>query len=215
MQLKAAANTRFINYSTETKKLMGMFMYANRLDDSPYKDYFTQKIWDSLIEDITKAFCVVFGLPLTHPLTCAVDSGLIALPVLSKYLQIVKAKAKVNENKDSNNDTEYFNNDSNQNNIKKDSKISYTNWYDQNELATEISLPDNLFFHSVFACPVSKEQSTTQNKPMMMPCGHTICKDSLEALSKSHRGVTPYSGKFKCPYCPEISHFSQAKNVYF
>ena len=36
----------------------------------------------------------------------------------------------------------------------------------------------------MFACPVSKEQSTEQNPPMMMNCGHVITKDSLQKLRK-------------------------------
>ncbi len=31
-------------------------------------------------------------------------------------------------------------------------------------------------FYSIFACPVSKEQSSEENPPMMLPCGHVLCK---------------------------------------
>jgi hypothetical protein len=62
-----------------------------------------------------------------------------------------------------------------------------TEWSQQDELPVEIPLPDDLRFHSVFACPVSKEQATASNPPMMMPCGHVICKESLTRLSKSSR----------------------------
>src|SRR6266404_6722836 len=48
----------------------------------------------------------------------------------------------------------------------------------------EIPLPAENRYHSVFACPVSKDQSTEQNPPMMMSCGHVVSKDSLHKLSK-------------------------------
>ncbi|KAF2246600.1 hypothetical protein BU26DRAFT_521053 [Trematosphaeria pertusa] len=81
-----------------------------------------------------------------------------------------------------------------------------TEWTTQNELPVEIPLPPSYHFHSIFVCPVSKEQSTDQNPPMMMPCGHVIADESLQRLSKGAR--------FKCPYCPSESHPRDAKKVF-
>ncbi|CAG8782989.1 6394_t:CDS:2, partial [Gigaspora rosea] len=76
-------------------------------------------------------------------------------------------------------------------------------WSQQDELPVEVPLTDDMRFHSIFACPVSKEQSSEDNPPMMMPCGHVICKESLNKLSKGN-------GRFKCPYCPSESTSNQA-----
>lgn len=81
-----------------------------------------------------------------------------------------------------------------------------TEWTTENELPVEIPLPPSYQFHSIFVCPVSKEQTTDQNPPMMMPCGHVIAQESLLRLSKG--------GKFKCPYCPGESHPRDAKKVF-
>ncbi|KAI9470604.1 MAG: CTLH/CRA C-terminal to lish motif domain-containing protein, partial [Benjaminiella poitrasii] len=86
-----------------------------------------------------------------------------------------------------------------------------TEWSAQNELPVEIPLMEELRYHSVFACPVSKEQATDTNPPMMMPCGHVICKESLTRLSRNSRT----SSRFKCPYCPSESSADQAVQVYF
>ncbi|KAG0266300.1 hypothetical protein BG011_002708 [Mortierella polycephala] len=90
-------------------------------------------------------------------------------------------------------------------------KAKKTEWSQQSELPpVEINLTDDTKFHSIFACPVSKEQASEENPPMMMVCGHVVCKESLQKLC---RGSSSY--RFKCPYCPSELVASQAKNVYF
>ncbi|ORZ14281.1 CTLH/CRA C-terminal to lish motif domain-domain-containing protein [Lobosporangium transversale] len=89
-------------------------------------------------------------------------------------------------------------------------KAKKTEWSQQSELPVEINLTDNTKFHSIFACPVSKEQATEENPPMMMVCGHVICKESLVKLGRGNANQ-----RFKCPYCPTESMISQAKNVFF
>ncbi|KAJ4366260.1 hypothetical protein N0V83_007896 [Neocucurbitaria cava] len=84
-------------------------------------------------------------------------------------------------------------------------KEKRTEWTTQNELPVEIPLPSTYHFHSIFVCPVSKEQTTDANPPMMMPCGHVVAQESLDKLSKG--------GRFKCPYCPGESHARDARKV--
>jgi hypothetical protein len=81
-----------------------------------------------------------------------------------------------------------------------------TSWTTAQELPVEIVLPEGYQFHSVFVCPVSKEQSTDSNPPVMLPCAHIIARESMERISK---GL-----KFKCPYCPNDCHPRDAKVVY-
>ena len=85
-------------------------------------------------------------------------------------------------------------------------QIKRTEWTSANELSVEIPLPPAYYFHSIFVCPVSKEQTTDQNPPMMMPCGHVVAQESLQKLSKG--------SKFKCPYCPMESRPQDATKVY-
>lgn len=85
-------------------------------------------------------------------------------------------------------------------------KAKRTEWTSENELPVETPLPPSYMFHSIFVCPVSKEQCTDRNPPMMMPCGHLVAEESLKRLSKGSR--------FKCPYCPNESHPREARKVF-
>ncbi|KAF8321560.1 hypothetical protein DL93DRAFT_2072274 [Clavulina sp. PMI_390] len=82
-----------------------------------------------------------------------------------------------------------------------------TEWTAEDELPVEIPVPPENRYHSIFACPVSKEQATEMNPPMMLSCGHVLNKDSVQKLMKNGTRV-------KCPYCP-VESTTPAQRVYF
>ena len=62
-------------------------------------------------------------------------------------------------------------------------------------------------FHSVFSCPVSRDESS---HPVMLRCGHVISKSSMDRLPRSGGRLL-----FKCPTCPIEVAPNQARVLCF
>jgi len=82
-------------------------------------------------------------------------------------------------------------------------------WQVMKQLPIPIDIRPEFQYHSVFVCPVLREQSSDENPPMRMPCGHVVSKQSIMKLSKSS------SRPFKCPYCPSEAVASHCKQLHF
>ena len=81
-------------------------------------------------------------------------------------------------------------------------------WSQTGELPVEVPIQDEHRYHSLFVCPVSKEQSSETNPAMLLKCGHMLCKESMTTLAKN-------SSKLKCPYCPILTKLDEAVRLYF
>lgn len=82
-------------------------------------------------------------------------------------------------------------------------------WQAMKQLPVPLDLGREFQFHSIFVCPVSRDQATDENPPMLMPCSHVLCKQSIVKLSKSSTRT------FKCPYCPLEATVAQCRQLYF
>jgi len=142
-----------------------------------------------------REYCALAQEAIESPLQVCVTAGAIALPTLLKLVAIKEQHARV-----------------------------VTSAADQSrpadQLSVEVKLGPEYHFHSIFACPVSKEQTTVQNPPMILPCGHVISKEAILKLIRNFRYYVHHRGeaaneKFKCPYCPTESTLSDCKEVHF
>lgn len=82
-------------------------------------------------------------------------------------------------------------------------------WQAMKQLPVPVDLGREFQFHSIFVCPVSRDQASDENPSMLMPCGHVLCKQSIIKLSKGN------SRTFKCPYCPAEVSVAQCKQLHF
>uniref|UniRef100_A0A7N0USB5 Uncharacterized protein n=1 Tax=Kalanchoe fedtschenkoi TaxID=63787 RepID=A0A7N0USB5_KALFE len=82
-------------------------------------------------------------------------------------------------------------------------------WQSIKQLPVPLDLDKEFQFHSIFVCPVSKDQASEDNPPMLMSCGHVLCRQSIAKMSKNN------TKSFKCPYCPMAVESKLCKQLYF
>jgi E3 ubiquitin-protein transferase RMND5 len=77
------------------------------------------------------------------------------------------------------------------------------------QLPIELDVGSEFVFHSIFACPVSRDQSSSKNPPQLLPCNHVLCQESVDKIAKHRNRV------FKCPYCPMEARADNLRTLTF
>ncbi|KAL4442413.1 hypothetical protein ABPG77_004997 [Micractinium sp. CCAP 211/92] len=152
------------------QRLMGALCFAKRAAagrPSPYADLTAADLWGDLAREFVRQCCLLLGQAQDSPLLVTAAAGAAALPTLLKLATVISADQSVADLAGA-----------------------------AEQLPLEVPLGQEFVFHSIFACPVSRDQSTADNPPMLLPCGHCICKASIYKIAKAA------NRSFKCPYCP-------------
>lgn len=51
----------------------------------------------------------------------------------------------------------------------------------------EVDLGPQYRYHSLFACPILRQQCTDANPPVRLSCGHVISRDALNKLTNGNK----------------------------
>lgn len=162
------------------QRLMACLLWAGRPpNESPYPHLLSPVCWEACAKEFARRAASALGASAQPPLAVAVAAGGAALPHLIKLSAVLERQGQ-------------------------DGLRSCGN-----VLPVEIELGDEFAFCSVFACPVSREPSSAQNPPVLLPCGHVLCEQSVARIARSR------SRAFKCPYCPMEARVDQVTPIVF
>ncbi|XP_050498282.1 E3 ubiquitin-protein ligase RMND5A [Diabrotica virgifera virgifera] len=165
-------------HEKEIQTLMGMLLYVpNGINSSPYSCLLDQELWIEICELFLREACQLLGVCVNSPLTTCINAGCTAIPALLNIKQVMMQRQVTGI------------------------------WNGKDELPIEIDLGNENKYHSMFACPILRQQSTQFNPPMKLICGHVISRDALNKLCNGN--------KMKCPYCPIEQTPSEARLIFF
>ncbi|XP_077992250.1 E3 ubiquitin-protein ligase RMND5A-like [Glandiceps talaboti] len=165
-------------HSRELQVLMGSLLYLRQgIENSPYSHLLDPIHWLEICDVFTRDACALLGLSVDSPLSVSVQAGAVALPSLLNIKHVMQQR-----------------------------QVSGV-WSSKDELPIEVDLGSDCRYHSIFACPILRQQSTDHNPPMRLICGHVISRDSLNKLISGN--------KIKCPYCPVEQSPADARQIHF
>ncbi|XP_043376331.1 E3 ubiquitin-protein transferase RMND5B isoform X5 [Dermochelys coriacea] len=165
-------------FCSEIQVMMGSLVYLPLgIENSPYCHLLDARHWTEICETFTRDACALLGLSVESPLSVSFASGCVALPVLMNIKAVIEQRQCMGV------------------------------WSHKDELPIEIELGMKCWYHSVFACPILRQQTTDSNPPIKLICGHVISRDALNKLING--------GKLKCPYCPMEQNPADGKRIIF
>nr|CAH7735717.1 unnamed protein product [Callosobruchus chinensis] len=145
-------------HEKDIQTLMGMLLYIpNGINASPYGSILGTEMWMEIYELFMRDACQMLGVCVNSPLTTCINAGCIAVPALHNIKQVMMQRQVTGI------------------------------WSGKDELPIEIDLGNENKYHSMFACPILRQQSTQLNPPMRLVCGHVISRDALNKLCNGNK----------------------------
>ncbi|XP_068710195.1 E3 ubiquitin-protein ligase RMND5A-like [Montipora capricornis] len=166
------------DHTKDVQQLMACLLYSQiGLENSPYASLLDPIHWVDICDVFARDACGLLGLSLESPLQVCITAGCVALPSLLQIRQVMQQR-----------------------------QVSSV-WTSKDELPVEVDLGPQYRYHSIFACPILRQQCTDNNPPVRLTCGHVISRDALTKLT--------HGNKVKCPYCPLEMTPGDARDINF
>ncbi|KAI9555202.1 hypothetical protein GHT06_017717 [Daphnia sinensis] len=178
-------------HETDIQNLMGVLAFIPYgVHNSPYKKLFDPILWTEICEVFVKDACALLGFSVESPLSVCINVGSISLPALLNIKQVMAQRQVAGM------------------------------WNAKDELPIEIDAGREYRYHSIFACPILRQQGSDSNPPMRLLCGHVISRDALNKLSSGNNVLRAIRtgqsvARLKCPYCPREFDSSEARQLHF
>ncbi|ONK78085.1 uncharacterized protein A4U43_C02F14160 [Asparagus officinalis] len=192
--LKKGSRTEALNYARkylapfasihriEIQKLMACLLWAGHLDQSPYGSDDFISLSATYCDKITEELTQQFCSLLGQSYESPLTMAITAgFQGLPTLLKLASVTAVTKKHE----------------------------WQSMKQLPVPVDLGREFQFHSIFVCPIIREQGSEENPPMLMPCGHVLSKQSIVKLSKNS------SRPFKCPFCPLEANVAQCRQLHF
>jgi len=172
----ARLERHYTRHAPEVQALCSAILWMGRIESSPYGHLVPHRTRRNTCEVFVETFTKLNGLPTQSHLRTTAETGLLSMGHLRRIVSVLHATAPTDA------------------------------WDALKELPVEVPIDKNFHFHSIFSCPISRELAHRGNPPMLLQCGHTICRLSMDRIS----GL---SSQFKCPTCPTMQRSEDAEKL--
>lgn len=159
----------FASHQRDIERLMGSCLFLSNPDDSPYPDFSRKSNHAGSIEPLFVSVCLRrLQLPRSDPVLTSFVVGTQVLPNILKVSRLIKENAG----------------------LLGDDEVL--------ESQVDVELSAEHQYHSTFVCPISREQASAANPPVLLKCGHVISRSAMQQVARVSR-----LNRFKCPTCPQ------------
>ncbi|KAK7806588.1 hypothetical protein U0070_017193 [Myodes glareolus] len=149
-----------LNHQKDIQVLMGSLVYLRQgIENSPYVHLLDANQWADICDIFTRDACALLGLSVESPLSVSFSAGCVALPALINIKAVIEQRQCTGV------------------------------WNQKDELPIEVDLGKKCWYHSIFACPILRQQTTDNNPPMKLVCGHIISRDALNKMFNGSKSL--------------------------